>query len=106
MMWMLFIHLKAEIIALTNNYKQKKRINNQKQLQGGNKTMHETLVTGRYIVDHTTFGGTIYFSDFCTDYRGSDQKESEIAKRIMSDWKFDKSCNKNLASRNKDKNYA
>ena len=68
--------------------------------------MHETLVTGRYIVDHTTFGGTIYFSDFCTDYRGSDQKESEIAKRIMSDWKFDKSCNKNLASRNKDKNYA
>ena len=45
--------------------------------------MHETLVTGRYIVDHTTFGGTIYFSDFCTDYRGGDQKESEIAKRII-----------------------
>lgn len=77
-----------------------------KQPQGGTKTMHETLTTGRYIVDHTTFGGTIYFSDFCTDYRGNDQEESEIAKRIMLDWRFDKSCDKNITYRNKNKSYA
>lgn len=49
-----------------------------------------------YEVDHTTFGGLIYPSDFNTNsivknnYNGS-----PIAKRIASDDKFDQQCKKN-----------
>lgn len=45
--------------------------------------------------DHSTFGGTIYLSDFATDYVGKSQKDSSIARRIMSDWKFDQQCKRN-----------
>lgn len=45
--------------------------------------------------DHTTFGGTIYLSDFETDYVGKSQKDSSIARRIMSDWRFDQQCKRN-----------
>lgn len=55
--------------------------------------------------DHSTFGGEIYFSDFNTEYRGNDQKESSIAKRIMSDWKFDQQCKHAIQSRNNYNNY-
>ena len=54
--------------------------------------MPETFYrTRNYKVDHTTFGGIIYPSDFNTDYRGKDNTNgSFIAQRIISDWKFDK----------------
>ena len=48
-------------------------------------------------VDHTTFGGIIYPSDFNTDYRGKDNtKGSTIASRIISDQKFDEHYRKIL----------
>lgn len=51
---------------------------------------------GFYEVDHTTFGGIIYLSDFETDYKGKNNANgSTIAKRIISDKKFDKQCRKN-----------
>lgn len=63
-------------------------------------TLKEFYRTGIYEVDHSTFGGEIYFTDFCTDYRGNNEKESPIAKRIISDWKFDKACERNIKNRN------
>ena len=55
----------------------------------------EFYKTGNYEVNHTTFGGLIYASDFCTNHSGSsDTKGSVIADRIISDWKFDESCKK------------
>lgn len=56
--------------------------------------------------DPTRFGGVIYLSDFETDYRGKDQKESSIAKRIESDFKFDHQCRKNIRDRNKRKEFS
>lgn len=48
--------------------------------------------TGRYSVDHSTFGGIIYQSDF-NMCRGKDTNNgSEVASRIISDWNFDKDC--------------
>lgn len=60
--------------------------------------------TENYNVDHTTFGGIIYLSDFETDYRGKDQKESSIAKRIESDRRFDKQCMKNRNQKRENNN--
>ena len=48
-------------------------------------------------VDYTHFGGIICDSDFCTDYKGT----RNIANRIISDWKFDEQCRKNIKIRNK-----
>lgn len=43
-----------------------------------------------YEVDHTTFGGIIYSSDFNTDYRGKNNTNgSLIAQRIAADQRFD-----------------
>lgn len=61
--------------------------------------------TGHYETDHSTFGGLIYFTDFCTDYRGKDERKSPIADRIISDWKFDEQCRKSIEQRNKQRNY-
>lgn len=58
---------------------------------------------GIYEIDHTKFGGIIYPSDYNTDYRGKDTKESQIAKRIISDRNFDYMCNRNIELRNKNK---
>ena len=56
--------------------------------------------TGNYNVDHTTFGGLIYASDFNTDYSGNaNTNGSTIASRIISDWRFDESCKKNDETR-------
>lgn len=46
------------------------------------------------IVNHTTFGGKIYFTDF-------DRKTTlvEIAEKIISDRKFDQQCMKNIEIR-------
>jgi hypothetical protein len=60
---------------------------------------------GIYEVDRTKFGGLIKLSDFNTDYRGKDNTYgSPIAQRIISDWKFDEQCRKNVESRNIRKN--
>ena len=64
-------------------------------------TTKEFYRTGNYSVYHTTFGGVIYESDFETDYRGKDQKESSIARRIESDRRFDKQCMKNRNQKEK-----
>lgn len=46
-------------------------------------------------IDHTTFGGYVFLSDFNTDYRGKrPQNESVIARRIMADMNFDRQCRK------------
>lgn len=53
-----------------------------------------------YKVDHSTFGGVVYVSDFNTEYTGfKNQKRSFIADRISSDFKFDKQCKKNIDGR-------
>ena len=49
-----------------------------------------------YKVNHSTFGGIIYPSDYNTDYRGKDNANgSVIANRIMQDKKFDRQCERN-----------
>ena len=54
--------------------------------------MTETFYrTGNRKVSHTTFGGTIYPSDFNTT-----QSSGTIAERIFSDRKFDEQCKKNI----------
>ena len=60
--------------------------------------------TGSYNPDHTTFGGTINFSDFCTDNNRSEKSKS-WAERIVSDWRFDEQCKKNALNRDRNKNY-
>lgn len=53
--------------------------------------------TGHFEVDHSTFGGKIYESDFYTNH-GRKTKVSTgsvVASRILSDSKFDKICKKN-----------
>lgn len=64
-----------------------------------------TETTNRYgihEIDHATFGGIIYPSDFNTDYRGKDNTYgSPIAQRIISDQKFDQQCKKAIEGRKK-----
>lgn len=60
--------------------------------------------TRNYKPDHSTFGGIINFSDFCTDYNRSEKSKS-WAERIVSDWKFDEHCRKNIENRDRNKNY-
>ena len=60
--------------------------------------------TGNYKPDHSTFGGIINFSDFCTDYNRSEKSKS-WAERIVSDWKFDEHCRKKIENRDRNKNY-
>lgn len=66
--------------------------------------MTETFYrTGNYN-DPTRFGGIIYYSDFNTDFGGKDNTNgSEIARRIMSDRKFDMQCKRNIEN-NKSRN--
>lgn len=60
--------------------------------------------TRNYNFDHSTYGGIINFSDFCTDYNRSEKSKS-WAERIVSDWKFDEKCRKNVENRDRNKNY-
>ena len=60
--------------------------------------------TGSYNPDYSTFGGIINFSDFCTDHNRSEKSKS-WTERIVSDWKFDEQCKKNMENRNRNKNY-
>ena len=69
------------------------------------KMPEEFYRTGHYETNHSTFGGLINFTDFCTDYRGKDEKRSPIAERIISDWKFDEECKKNRENNIRRNNY-
>ena len=60
--------------------------------------------TGNYKPDHSTFGGIINFSDFCTDYNRSEKSKS-WAERIVTDEKVDEDCRKNIDKRDGNKNY-
>ena len=51
-----------------------------------------------YNVDHSTFGMNIYRGDF-----DSWNYMSDIADRIVSDWRFDQQCKKNAQNRDKNK---
>lgn len=51
--------------------------------------------TGSYSADHTTFGGKIWDSD----YDGYNSM-TDIASRIISDWKFDEQCKRDIENRN------
>ena len=52
----------------------------------------ESKKTGYFCGNYSShFGGAIYLSDFNTSYSGS----RNIARRIVSDWQFDKHCRKN-----------
>ena len=66
--------------------------------------MPETFYrTGLHNIDHSTFGGLVYSSDFNTDYRGKDNTNGScIAQRIIADWEFDKQCRKIRENNNKD----
>lgn len=69
--------------------------------------MTETFYrTGLHKIDHTTFGGLIHFSDFSTNYRGSENiNGSSIANRIVADWEFDKKCRQNGEDKNTNKTW-
>ena len=56
--------------------------------------------TGNYKPDYSTFGGTI--SNYNYDVH---ETMSDIATRIVSDWKFDERCRKNELNRDRNKNY-
>ena len=59
-----------------------------------------------YKVNHSTFGGIIYPSDYNTDYRGKDNiNGSVIANRIMQDRKFDMQCEKSKKDVERNKYY-
>lgn len=61
---------------------------------------------GIYEVDHTTFGGIIYPSDYNTDNLGKNNYNgSPIANRIANDNKFDEQCRKNWESKERNKCY-
>lgn len=47
---------------------------------------------------HNTFGGCVYSNDF-----DKCRSMSEIAHRIIADWKFDNECRKNIISRDRNK---
>ena len=53
-----------------------------------------------YSNDSSKFGGLVYLSDFNTECKKMTCFEgSAIASRIISDWKFDEQCRKNLEIR-------
>ena len=60
--------------------------------------------TGNYKPNYSTFGGEIDIEDFCTDCHRSEKSKS-WAERIVSDWKFDEHCRKNIENRDRNKNY-
>lgn len=43
---------------------------------------------------HNTYGGRIYNSDFDTEF-----SYGNVASRIISDWKFDQQCKKNIENK-------
>ena len=60
--------------------------------------------TQNYKIDHSTFGGVIQSSNYCTNYPRHRSTRS-IASRIISDWNFDEQCRRNAKAREKEKQY-
>lgn len=61
---------------------------------------------GIYEVDHSTFGGIIYPSDYNTDNLGKNNYSgSPIANRIVSDSQLEKQWRKNRESIERNKQY-
>ena len=56
--------------------------------------------TGTYKPDYATCGSVIYNYDF-----DGYVSMSDMAERIVSDWKFDDDCKKNAENRDRKKNY-
>ena len=56
-------------------------------------------ITGNYKPDHSTCSSIIYNYDF-----DGYVSMSDMAERIISDWKFDEKCRKNAENRDKNKN--
>ena len=56
--------------------------------------------TGNYKPDHSICGSVIYNYDF-----DGYVSISDMAERIISDWKFDEQCRKNALNRDRNKNY-
>ena len=56
--------------------------------------------TGNYKPDHSTFGGVIYNYDF-----DGYVSMRDMAERIISDWKFDERCRKNVLNRDRNKDH-
>ena len=52
---------------------------------------------------HSTFGGIIIESDYCTEYNTRTSKASFIASRIATARKFDYQCLRNAESRERGK---
>lgn len=50
--------------------------------------------TERFDKEHRHFGGLIYQSDFCTEYRNSGSNESIVAKRIAEDFERERKLRK------------
>ena len=63
--------------------------------------LREFYRTGKFKPNHSTYGGEIFFSDFCTDFSGNSRNESFYASRIISDLRFDEMCRKNIEDRNR-----
>lgn len=57
--------------------------------------------TGHVDIDHSSFGGLIYPSDFETEYYSENGRH--IASRIANDLKFDEQCKKSAFARDKKK---
>lgn len=62
------------------------------------KRRYYTETYDSYNTNYSTFRGIIYKGDF--DYHHS---LSDMAERIMSDWKFDEQCRKNAENRDRQK---
>ena len=63
--------------------------------------LREFYRTGKFKPNHSTYGGEIFFSDFCTDFSVNSRDESFYASRIISDLRFDEMCKKNIEDRNR-----
>lgn len=65
--------------------------------------MAKISITGTPNIDHSTFGGLIYPSDFNTNHtQKSSCINSPIAERIAGDWIFDRRC---LVNENNTRDY-
>lgn len=51
---------------------------------------------------HRGYSGWLNDADFIMS-RGNNQKQSRIAEKIASDWRFDEQCHKNIISKEREK---
>lgn len=55
---------------------------------------------------HRGYGGWLNDADFIIsrgNSRGNNQKQSRIAEKIASDWRFDEQCHKNILSKERER---